>query len=206
MTTLLLIRHGDNDMVIDRLAGRIPEVHLNEHGKQQADQLIMRLAETPIHGIYSSPLERAVETAQPLANVRGLPVNLSQGLLELDYGEWQGCTYKSLMRLKLWKTILNEPEKMRFPGGESFTEVQQRACDEIGRIAAQHKKNDIVVCFTHGDIIRLALTHFLGMPLVGFHRFVIHTASITVLFFNKELPPFLVHFNYSGTLGFKPEI
>jgi probable phosphomutase (TIGR03848 family) len=204
MTTLLLIRHGQNDMVADRLAGRMPGVHLNDHGRQQAQQIINMLEGIPVRAVYSSPLERALETAKPLAEVRGLPVSISQDLIELDYGDWQGRTYKSLKRLPLWTKVLNEPEISGFPNGETFVAVQQRACNELKRIASSHRKKDVVACFTHGDIIRLALAHFLSMPLIGFHRFVINTGSITVLFFDKENCPFLVHTNISEGVALKP--
>src|SRR3954452_18283038 len=102
MTTILLIRHGENNMVGKRLAGRLPDVHLNDRGKQQAQQLAEALCKAPLKAIYSSPLERAVETAEPLAAELGLPVQIAPGLIELGYGDWQGKTLKQLSRLKLW--------------------------------------------------------------------------------------------------------
>ena len=91
MPTILLIRHGENDYVKqNRLAGRLPDVHLNERGRQQAQVVAEKLALAPIKAIYSSPLERAAETAAPLAEKLGLPVTLRPGLLESDIGEWQG--------------------------------------------------------------------------------------------------------------------
>ena len=91
VTNVLLIRHGENDWVgTDRLAGRTPGVHLNEKGRNQAQALADTLATQPIAAIYSSPLERCRETAQPTADALGLPVQIYEHVLEADYGEWQG--------------------------------------------------------------------------------------------------------------------
>ena len=193
-------------MVADRLAGRLPGVHLNDHGREQSRGIINLLDELRIRAIYSSPLERALETAQPLAEKHRLPILISQDLVEVDYGDWQGRTYKSLKRLPLWKKVLSKPENSGFPNGETFKAVQQRACNEIIRISSSYDKKGVVACFTHGDIIRLALTFFLNMPMIGFHRFVINTGSITVLFFDKDNCPILIHTNISDGLTLKPII
>lgn len=193
-------------MVADRLAGRLPGVHLNQRGIDQAHRVVSILAGLDIRAVFSSPLERALETAKPLAESLGLPVSISQPLIEVDYGDWQGCTYTELTRLPLWEKVLREPENSGFPGGETFRQVQQRACDEMRRIASTLKKEDVAACFTHGDIIRLSLAHFLAMPMVCFHHFVINTGSVSVLYFNEENFPFLVHTNYSQPLALKPVV
>lgn len=202
MTTLLLIRHGENSMVGKRLAGRLPGVSLNERGQQQAQELCRVLAKAPIKAIYSSPMERAMETAAPLAQTLGLPILPAPGLIELDYGAWQGKTIKQLSRMKLWKVVQEKPSEMRFPGGESFIEVQQRTAAEIERIAAAHEESELVGCFSHGDIIRLAIAHFLGMPLDLFQRVSADTASVTVLHINKKGHPRLAHINQILSLEF----
>lgn len=203
MTTLLLIRHGENNMVGKRLAGRLPGVHLNEKGKQQAQELCQALVKAPIKAVYSSPLDRAMETAAPLAQTLGLPILPAPGLIELDYGEWQGKTLKQLGRMKLWKVVQEKPSQMRFPNGESFHEVQNRTAVEIARIAAAHEEADLVACFSHGDIIRLAVAHFLGMPLDLFQRVSAGTASITVLHIDKKGRPHLEHMNQTLSLEFR---
>jgi probable phosphomutase (TIGR03848 family) len=205
MTTVLLIRHGENSMVGKRLAGRLPDVHLNENGKKQAEELARVLCTAPIKAIYSSPLERAVETAQPLAQELGLPVNIAPGLIELEYGDWQGKTLKQLSRLKLWKVVQEKPSEMRFPNGESFVEVQQRAVAEVERIAAAHEEQDMVACFSHGDIIRLLSAHFLGMSLDLFQRVAANTASITVVHIDKKGRPHVAHMNQVLNLEFKQD-
>lgn len=181
MPTILLIRHGENDSIGKRLVGRLPGVHLNEKGRRQAETIAEYLGNAPVKAIYSSPLERALETAKPLAERLNLPVQTRPGLIEVDYGEWEGKTYKQLYRLNLWKTALKNPAEMYFPGGESIPEVQQRARRELEAIVAAHAPEEVAVCFTHGDIIRLCIAHFLRMSINDYHRLCVSTASLTII-------------------------
>jgi len=182
MPFILLIRHAENDYVKNcRLAGRLPDVHLNENGRLQVQTLVEKLTGAPLKAVYSSPLERALETAQPLASAFGLEVEVRPGLIELDVGEWQGKSWKGLRRLKIWKTVQATPSRMRFPGGESFSEAQFRVCQEIDQIASRHEAQELVACVSHGDPIKLAVAHFIGLPLDSFQRLVVDPASITTL-------------------------
>jgi len=194
MTTVLLIRHGLNNWVGKRLAGRTPDVHLNEQGRNQAQMIVSVLKDVPINSIYSSPLERAIETAQPLALAKSLPVICNENLQEIDFGDWQGKTIKQLRKLKLWKLVHQEPQKFRFPGGESFVEAQERLSSAIETFLSNHPEDEIVACFSHSDSIRLILTHFLGLPLQNFHKIAVDTASISVLF-SKNGETFVPYIN-----------
>ncbi len=123
-----------------------------------------------------------------------LPIHIAPGLIELAYGKWQGKTLKQLVRYRLWKVVQEKPSEMRFPQGESFIEVQQRAIAEVERIVASHEEDDLVACFSHGDIIRLLVAHFLGVPLDLFQRVSADPASITVLHIDKKgCPPPCAH-------------
>jgi probable phosphoglycerate mutase len=187
MPTLLLIRHGENEFVKKgRLAGRLPGVHLNETGRTQAQSVADRLAKAPIKAIYASPLERAIETAEPLAARLGLETLPRAGFLETDYGEWQGQTLKSLRRLRLWRTVQNAPSLARFPGGESFAECQRRVCGEIEWICAQHDAKDLVACVFHADPIKLAVAFYIGLSLDHFQRLACSPASITTLIIGEN--------------------
>ncbi len=187
MPLFLLIRHGENDyMKKGRLAGRMPGVHLNQTGRSQAAALAEKLAKTPIKAVYSSPLERAVETAEPLVKALGLEIVVSSALLETDYGEWQGKTLKSLRRLKLWRTIQLAPSLARFPGGESFAECQHRVCQELERLTAQYDAQDVIACVFHADPIKLAVAYYIGLPLDHFQRLSSAPASITSLQISAE--------------------
>ncbi len=183
MTTILLIRHGENEFVTTgRLAGRLPGVHLNDKGKEQAQTLAKVLAKAPIKAIYSSPLERCVETAQPLANAQSLDVIPREGLLEIDFGTWQDKTLKSLRRRKLWKTVQSNPSRMKFPEGETFLDAQTRIVQEIEALRNLHSSKEIIACFAHSDVIRLALAYFVGTPLDLFQRIVVSPASISTIY------------------------
>ena len=127
MPTLLLIRHGENEFVKQgRLPGRLPGIHLNEHGMEQAAALAESLKSLPIRAIYASPLERAVETATPLAQALSLEIQLRPALLDTHVGEWEGQLVKKLHKLPLWQQVQQHPSDTRFPGGESFLELQER--------------------------------------------------------------------------------
>lgn len=184
MTQVFLIRHGQNDWADKKLAGWTPDVHLNEAGQKQAESLVERLAHVRFDAIFSSPLERTIETAAPLAQARGLVVERMRELGEVDFGEWQGESLKILAKKKEWVIVRIAPSAMRFPSGESLREMQSRAVSSIERIAAAHPKGTVAV-FSHGDVIKAIVAHFVGMPLDMFQRLMIAPASVTVLSVGK---------------------
>jgi len=187
MAFILLIRHGENDFVKKgRIAGRLAGVHLNDTGRQQAEENAMRLADAPVRAIYSSPLERALETAQPIASRLELEIIPRPGLIELDMGEWGGKKVKGLSRLKIWRMVQFQPSRMRFPGGESFSEAQLRICRELESLAENHAEDDLIVCVSHSDPIKLAVAYFLGLPIDSFQRLQIAPASITAMQLNRS--------------------
>ena len=181
-TTVLFIRHGENEWTEShKLAGRTPGVHLNAYGRQQAKALGKRLAKTKLSAIYASPLERTMETAEPIAQALGKQVIPEPGLLEVDFGSWQDKTLKQLRRRKLWKTVQNNPARMCFPEGETFADSQLRAVKAIEKLCEKHKPEDIIVCVSHSDIIKLVTAYYLGLPIDLFQRLTIAPASITTL-------------------------
>jgi probable phosphomutase (TIGR03848 family) len=182
MCILLLIRHGINDYIqAGRLPGRLPGIHLNENGRAVTKSLADRLSNIPIRAIYSSPLERAMETAELIAQPHKIEITPREGLIEIDIGEWQGLRLSNLKRSRSWRSVLNSPSRFRFPGGESFSEAQQRICQEIEFLSKQHGSRELVICVSHGDPIRLAVAYYVGMPLDLFQRLHVAPASITAL-------------------------
>jgi len=181
MPTLLLIRHGDNDYLRkDKLPGQIPGIHLNAHGREQAMEMAQSLSQLPITAIYSSPLERAIETAEPLAQSLGLGIQLKSDLADPDVGAWEGRSWKSLVHTKLWKVIQEKPSQFQFPGGETFIQVQERVTRTLDAIANAHN-GEFIAVFFHADPIKLSVSHYLGIALDNFQRLTISASSVTIL-------------------------
>jgi len=179
MPILYLIRHGKNDFTGKRLVGRRPGVHLNERGREQAALVAESLKTIKFRKIFSSPLERAVETAEPLAQALGKKISRLDLLAEVDFGSWTGQTLRSLRKLPEWHNLMSDPE-WGFPGGESLPGVRERVSLMLAEVTGFSGKNDRIALFTHGDIIRLAMETLLEMPAGGFHRFHVDTASLTI--------------------------
>ena len=207
MPLLLLIRHGENEYVkTGKMAGQLPDVHLNERGRKQAVELAGALKKVPLKAIYASPLERAVETAEPIAEGHKLEINLRPQLMDTDIGNWQGRTLKQVRRIKKWKIVQQAPSRFTFPEGESFLETQTRIASCLDEIAASHKPKDIVAVVFHADPIKLVVAHYLGMPLDHFQRLACDTASVTVLYVS-ETGSHLIKLNQRPPFEFliKPE-
>jgi probable phosphomutase (TIGR03848 family) len=186
MPLLLLIRHGENEYTTKhKLAGHLPRVHLNERGRQQAQALANALKEAPIKAIYSSPLERAIETATPIAIARKLEVQVEGGLIEMNVGKWQGRTLKALRLNKYWKVIQHAPSRAQFPDGETFYEAQARIVAVLDAICRRHKPQDVIACVFHADPIKLAIAHYIGLSLDHFQRLACETGSVSVLYVSE---------------------
>jgi probable phosphomutase (TIGR03848 family) len=183
VTLIYLVRHAENDYLTKgKLAGWIPGVHLNDRGRKQAEAIAEILSRAKPKAIYASPLERAMETAEPLAEQLGKSVIARPGLGEIQYGKWEGVSLKLLRRRKLWPVVQSNPSLARFPNGESFVEAQSRVVSEIESLRANHRgKKASFVCVSHADILKLLLAHFLGMPIDLFQRLIISPASISMI-------------------------
>ena len=189
-TTFYLIRHGDDDLVGKAIAGREPGVHLNEKGHQQAEQLVDRLRSISIDHIYSSPLERARETAFPLAKERGLEVRVTPEIIELQFGEWTGKSFKELAADPHWQLWNRFRSEGRIPNGETMAALQSRFVDCLCQLWRRHPDSSIAL-FSHGDPIRSALYYYLGIPLDFVNRLEISTASVSILRLSETGPQVL---------------
>lgn len=192
MTLLLLIRHAQNDWVqTGRLAGWTAGVHLNDEGKRQAEALGERLAAAKLQAVYSSPLERAVETAAEIVrHYAGMDLKIEEGVGEVRFGDWTGQKLRQLRRRRLWEGVQNVPSRVRFPGGESFLEMQFRAVGTLERIAQRHPAGPVAVV-SHSDVIKAMVAHYAGMPLDLFQRLVISPASISMIGLSRGRPHIL---------------
>ncbi len=187
-TTVLLVRHGQTPTTGQSLPGRAPGLHLADAGVRQAERAAERLAElNKVDAVYCSPLERTRETAKPIGKALGLTPKVRKGLLECDFGEWTGAQLKDLFKLPEWKTVQQAPSQFRFPGGESFTEMQVRIVTAIEQLAAEHPGGTIV-CVSHADPIKAAMAHALGTHIDLFQRIVISTCSISAVSYTSGGP------------------
>jgi probable phosphomutase (TIGR03848 family) len=200
-TLVLLVRHALTATTGIKLTGRSRGLHLSNQGRAQADSTARRLAALPkIAAIYSSPMERAKETAAPIARARGLTLRIEGDLSELDIGQWTGISIKRARRKPEWERIQRHPSGFRFPGGESFTEMQTRMTAAIARLIARHD-GQIVVAVSHADPIKAAVAHALGTPLDLFQRIVITPASITAVAYGPGGPAVLTMNSLDGDLA-----
>lgn len=180
MTTFLLIRHAAHDLVGKALAGRQLGIMLNETGQREAAQLTLRLAGLPIHAFYTSPRERAQQTAAPLAQARGLPVQQEPQLDDINFGGWTGRTFSELSSDAQWPVWCQHRTAAQPPDGERIAEVQQRIIAALDRLAPLHPEETVAI-FSHCDVIKSALAHYLAIPLDELERFEIAPASVSVL-------------------------
>lgn len=187
MTTFYLIRHASNDTIGKSIAGRMPGLSLNRTGQREADKLAARLGKKQIDLIFSSPLERAVETAVPLAKRLGLDIQISDALNEIDFGPWTRQTFEQLAELPGWQCWNSFRSGTRVPGGETMLEAQTRIVTEILRLGAEYPEQSLAL-FSHGDMIRAALAYFLGVPLDLFQRIEVAPASVSILLLSEYEP------------------
>lgn len=198
VTLVLLIRHAFPDATRNRLYGTTPGIHLSEHGKEQAGRLAERLSGMRLAAVYSSPLERCMETAEAIAAERRLEVQALPDLGEVEYGEWTGRTFRMLRRTTLWRRVHEVPSSVRFPGGESLEEVRERGVRAVDSIAARHPRR-AVAAVSHGDVIRLVLAHYAGIHIDLFQRLVADRASVSAVSLGEGAPRVL-RVNDTGTL------
>jgi broad specificity phosphatase PhoE len=180
MTRFLLIRHAAVDLADHTIAGRAPGIHLTPAGHEQAERLIHELAQANIGAIYSSPQDRARETAQWIADDRKLKTQIAPALDELDYGEWTGDCLERLSAMPRWQAFNSIRSCTRILGGELIVEVQARVVDFMDRVHEPLSQGGVVLV-SHGDVIRAALAYYLSFPLDLMLRLEISPASISIV-------------------------
>jgi probable phosphomutase (TIGR03848 family) len=180
-TLVLLVRHGQTPTTGSTLPGRAKGLHLAEAGTAQAEAVAARIgALANVDAVYASPLERTRETAAPIARAVGQRVKVDKGLLECEFGDWTGRKLSELNRLPEWQTVQRYPSGFRFPGGESFTEMQHRMVSAVHRLGAAHRGRTVVLV-SHADPIKAAVAEALGTHLDLFQRIVISPCSVTAI-------------------------
>jgi probable phosphoglycerate mutase len=176
---ILLIRHAMVAACGCFLAGRTPGIHLNEEGQRQARALGTALRSRPVAAVYSSPLERASETAAAIAGDAG-HVSIVDGLNEIDFGEWTGLSFDELNRREDWIAFNVDRERTPIPGGEWMLDVQLRACRAMNELYRTHRE-DTIALVSHGDVLRALVARVIDLPLDRLHSFRIDPASLTIV-------------------------
>jgi len=187
MTTFFLIRHASCDGLGQMLWGRTPGIRLNEQGRLQAQQLAERFEGMKFDAIYSSPLERALETAEAIARAMKLEVRKSDALNEIDFGEWSGKTFEQLHGDERWRHFNSCRSTARVPGGESFLEVQNRVVKEIDRLAQEYCEGRVAIV-SHADPIKALMGYFAATPIDLIQRFEVSPCSVSVITLDEEGP------------------
>ncbi|GEP38375.1 phosphoglycerate mutase [Nocardioides psychrotolerans] len=208
MATVILVRHGRTSAnASGMLAGRLAGVKLDDHGREQAERAGERIAPVPLAAIVSSPLERCRQTAKILgaAHHAAPPVTTERGIIECDYGDWQGRPLRDLAKEKLWSVVQTQPSAAAFPGGESLPTMQARAVEAVRRhdaaVEAAHGASAVWVAVSHGDIIKSILADALGMHLDLFQRLHVDPASISIIRYTGTRPYVLACNTHAGDLS-----
>ncbi|WP_262272553.1 histidine phosphatase family protein [Microvirga yunnanensis] len=183
-TTFFLVRHAAHDRVGTILCGRMPNVKLGPVGKGQAERLAEclagRLARDDVACICASPLERALETAQPVAASLGQRLHVRDAITEIDYGRWTGMSFDALGQDPLWLSWNRSRSTSRPPDGETMLEAQARIVGVMEQLRSLHAGRAVVLV-SHGDVIKAALLYHLGMPIDAYDRIDVEPASISTL-------------------------
>lgn len=202
---VLLVRHGNTPTTGKVLPGRAPGLHLSEQGIAQAAEVAGRIGTLATDGkrgpvaVYASPLERTSETARPIARQLGLRVRTDRGLLECEFGQWTGSELAKLAKKPEWTQVQRFPSGFRFPGGESFLEMQARITSTLTRLARLHP-GETIVAVSHADPIKAAVAAAAGTHLDLFQRLVVSPCSVSALAYGVDGPHVLC-VNSTATLA-----
>lgn len=187
-TTVLLVRHGQTPTTGAVLPGRAKGLNLGDKGVAQAQRAAERIgAVGSVAAVYASPMERTQQTAAPIAKATKCRIRTRAGLNECDFGDWTGKKLAALRKLPEWQTVQRYPSGFRFPGGESFLEMQTRMTGAIGELVAAHP-GERIVAVSHADTIKAAVAHALGTHLDHFQRIVVAPCSITAITYTAGGP------------------
>jgi probable phosphoglycerate mutase len=179
-TTLFLVRHAAHDLIGRVLCGRVGGVRLGAEGRRQAERLAARLSREPVAALYTSPLERARETAAPIAARLGIEPEVAEAITDVEYGEWSGKRFEELDRDPRWSAWNAAKGTYRPPGGETVLDVQHRAIGHVERVVAAHSQGGAVLV-SHCDVIKAVLAYFLGLAVEGIAKFEISPASVSIV-------------------------
>lgn len=186
MTTIILARHGETEWNAEEIfRGRV-DVDLNETGIREAELLAEHLSYMTIAAVYSSPLKRALQTAEMIARHHDVKVEVSPQLIDLDYGEWQGLSHETVRDRygQLYHEWLNSPQLVKMPAGESLRDVRRRAISLVEDITA--KVEGAIVLVSHRVIHKVLICALLALDSSHFWNIRIDTAGISVFAYEDD--------------------
>jgi len=179
MTEIILARHGETEWNVEEVfRGRI-DIELNETGLRQAELLAEYLSGVKIDAVYSSPLRRALKTAEMIASYHKLDVEIAPGLVDFDYGEWQSLAHQQVRdRYKeLYAEWINSPDRVKMPDGESLNDVRERAMGVVSDVIAKYEGT--VVLVSHRVVNKVLICALLGLDNSHFWNIRQDTCGIT---------------------------
>ena len=180
MTTFFLVRHASCEGLGQTIWGRTGGICLNEQGRTEAQQLAERFTSVKLDALYSSPLERARETAEALARVAQLEIQPNAAFNEIDFGEWSGKSFATLSNDERWRRFNTQRSLAQIPGGESFIDVQARAINELEKLRERHGEARVAIV-SHADVIRAIVSYVAGAPIDFWQRLGISPSSVTIV-------------------------
>lgn len=186
MTEIILARHGETQWNVEEVfRGRI-DVELNETGIKQAKLLAKYLSDLKIDAIYSSPLKRALKTAGMIAGYHKLNVEIAPGLIDFDYGKWQGLPHQEVKGKykQLYAEWINSPDKVKMPSGESLDDVRERATGVVDKVIAKY--GGTVVLVSHRVVNKVLICALLGLDNSHFWRIKQDTGGISTFTYENE--------------------
>lgn len=188
MITLYLVRHGETNGNVQQWYQGSTDTPLNERGIEQARCLSRFLKDVPFDGIYSSTLQRAMRTAEIIAEPHGLAVEAYDEFKEADFGEWEGHTYEEITQL--WpgeiEAFYQSEGVMKARGGESFFDVKQRITDKTKEVLSRHKDGDTVLIASHGASIRCLIFGLLGLEMRRIWCFQQYNTAFSIIEYHGE--------------------
>lgn len=181
-TTVILIRHGETEWnVLHRFQG-LTDIPLNDRGRQQAGFARNGLADRKLDAIYTSPLQRAVETAEIIREDRDILIYPTDGLREMGIGEWEGLLVSEIDErypgmYDIWRSA---PTQIRLKGGEPYTETQRRAWKTFWEIVKKHEGQTVLIV-SHMMCISSILLTIAGIPLDEVWQHPIGNAALNIV-------------------------
>ena len=186
MTQIILVRHGETEWNVKEVFRGGIDIDLNETGLKQAQLLAKYLSDIKIDAIYSSPLKRALTTAEIMASYHKLKVEIAPGLIDFDYGEWQGLPHQEVRDkyIRLYAQWIERPELIKMPAGESLDEVRERAMGVVDRVIAKYE--GCVVLVSHRVVNKVLICALLGLDNSRFWNIKQDTCGITSFTYENE--------------------